>query len=120
DRFRRRMKVLETVDTWQAKVESGPSILEATDTFYEKAYSLITAPQAKKAFDIGVEDPRLRDRYGWNSLGQGCLLARRLVEGGVRFITVTDGGWGNHKNNLTSLQTKRLPRLQHARSVDIH
>ena len=45
------MKVLETVDTWQARVESGPSILGATETFYEKAYSLITAPQAKKAFD---------------------------------------------------------------------
>lgn len=115
-RFRRRMKVLETVDTWQAKVESGPSILEATDTFYEKAYSLITAPQAKKAFDIGAEDPRLRDRYGWSSLGQGCLLARRLIEGGVRFVTVTDGGWDTHQNNFTSLKTRLLPRLDSALS----
>ncbi|MEA2632898.1 MAG: hypothetical protein QOE66_3117 [Chloroflexota bacterium] len=116
DRFRRRMKVLETVDTWQARVESGPSILGATETFYEKAYSLITAPQAKKAFDIGTEDPRLRDRYGWNSLGQGCLLARRLIEGGVRFVTVTDGGWDTHQNNFNSLKTRLLPRLDSALS----
>jgi hypothetical protein len=116
DRFRRRMKVLETVDTWQARVESGPSILGATETFYEKAYSLITAPQAKKAFDIGTEDPRLRDRYGWNSLGQGCLLARRLIEAGVRFVTVTDGGWDTHQNNFNSLKTRLLPRLDSALS----
>ena len=48
DRFERRMKVLETVDTWQAKIESSPSALEATDTFYEKAYSLITAPAGEE------------------------------------------------------------------------
>jgi hypothetical protein len=113
-RFQRRLKVLETVDTWQAKVESSPTILEATDTFYEKAHSLITAPQAKKAFDIGTEDPRLRDRYGMNSLGQGCLLARRLIESGVRFVTVSDGGWDTHQNNFVSLKTRLLPRLDSA------
>jgi hypothetical protein len=113
-RFQRRMKVLETVDTWQAKVESSARILEATDTFYEKAFSLITAPQAKKAFDIGAEDPRLRDRYGANSLGQGCLLARRLIEAGVRFVTVTDGGWDTHQNNFASLKSRLLPRLDAA------
>jgi hypothetical protein len=117
ERFQRRMKVLETVDTWQSKMESSPAILEAADTFYEKAYSLITAPAAKKAFDVGKEDPRLRDRYGWNSLGQGCLLARRLVEGGVRFVTVTDGGWDTHQNNFTSLRTRLLPRLDAALSA---
>ncbi len=77
-RFQRRMKVLHAVDTWQQRmeVEPGSSALEAAGTFYEKAYRLVTAPHAKKAFDIQSEDPRLRDRYGRNSLGQGCLLAR--------------------------------------------
>ena len=115
-RFQRRMKVLETVDTWQAKLESSPSALDAADTFYKKAYNLITAPRAKKAFDIGSEDPRLRDRYGRHSLGQGCLLARRLVESGVRFVTVTDGGWDTHTNNFQSLKTHLLPRLDAALS----
>jgi hypothetical protein len=114
NRFRRRMKVLETVDTWQARVESSPAILEAADTFYAKAHSLITAPQAKKAFSISTEDPRLRSRYGMNSLGQGCLLARRLIESGVRFVTVTDGGWDTHQSNFVSLKTRLLPRLDSA------
>lgn len=113
-RFQRRMKVLDTVDTWQAKVESSPTALDAADSFYKKAYSLITAPRAKKAFDINSEDPRMRDRYGRHSIGQGCLLARRLVESGVRFVTVTDGGWDTHQNNFQSLKTRLLPRLDTA------
>ena len=64
-RFHRRMKVLEAVDTWQRQMESGaPTSLQAADTFYQKAYNLVTAPHSKKAFDIHTEDPRLRNRYG--------------------------------------------------------
>jgi hypothetical protein len=114
ERFERRMKVLETVDTWQSKVEASVAAIEATETFYQKAYSLITAPQAKKAFDIGKEDPRVRDRYGRHSLGQGCLLARRLIESGVRFVTVTDGGWDTHQDNFKALKNRLLPRLDTA------
>ncbi len=115
-RFQYRMKVLHAVDTWQRRVdgtaESAP--LQAAGTFYEKAYNLVTAPEAKKAFDIHSEDPRLRDRYGRNSLGQGCLLARRLIEGGVRFVTVTDGGWDTHQDNFKAMKTRLLPRLDSA------
>jgi len=115
-RFQHRMKILHSVDTWQRRVENetGSGSLQAADTFYQKAYNLVTAPHAKKAFDIHSEDPRLRDRYGRNSLGQGCLLARRLIEGGVRFVTVTDGGWDTHQNNFTALKTRLLPRLDGA------
>jgi hypothetical protein len=118
DRFQRRMKVLQTVDRWQSRFERATSTgpLAAADTFYHKAYSLVTAPHAKKAFDIHREDPKLRDRYGRTSLGQGCLLARRLIEAGVRFVTVTDGGWDTHQNNFTSLKTRLLPRLDGALS----
>lgn len=115
-RFQRRMHVLSAVDTWQSRMEATPAALEATDTFYEKAYNLITAPQAKRAFALGSEDPRLRDRYGRHSLGQGCLLARRLIEAGVRFVTVTDGGWDTHQNNFKSMNDRLLPRLDSALS----
>ena len=115
-RFERRMKVLDTVDTWQAKVEATMPPVVATETFYQKAYSLITAPQAKKAFDLNAEDPRVRDRYGRHSLGQGCLLARRLIDSGVRFVTVTDGGWDTHQNNFVALKSRLLPRLDTALS----
>ena len=114
DRFERRMRVLDAVDTWQSKLEGDSASIDAAGTFYQKAYNLITAPAAKKAFDVGSEDPRVRDRYGRHSLGQGCLLARRLVEAGVRFVTVTDGGWDTHQNNFTSLKSRLLPRLDTA------
>lgn len=117
DRFERRMKVLDTVDTWQSKFEGNAPGVEATDTFYQKAYSLITAPLAKKAFDLSTEDPRMRDRYGRNSLGQGCLLARRLIDSGVRFVTVTDDGWDTHQNNFVALKSRLLPRLDSALSA---
>ena len=94
------------------KRSSAP--LQAAGTFYQKAYNLVTAPNAKKAFDIHTEDPRLRDRYGRNSLGQGCLLARRLIEAGVRFVTVTDGGWDTHQNHFKSMKDRLLPRLDGA------
>jgi hypothetical protein len=116
-RFERRMRVLDAVDTWQAKLESSPRALDAAESFYKKAYSLITAPRAKKAFDIAREDPRIRDRYGRHSLGQGCLLARRLIESGVRFVTVTDGGWDTHTDNFKSLKTRLLPRLDMAQAA---
>ncbi len=111
-RFQHRMKVLHTVDTWQAQMESSSSALEAADTFYQKAFNLVTAPHAKKAFDLRSEDPRIRDRYGKNSLGHGCLLARRLVEAGVRFVT--HGGWDTHQNNFASLKNRLLPVLDGA------
>jgi uncharacterized protein (DUF1501 family) len=113
-RFRRRMKALAAVDTWQAQLEGSSGALEAADAFYQKAYSLITSPEAKRAFEIQQEDPRLRDRYGRHALGQACLMARRLVESGVRFVTVTDGGWDTHQNNFKSLKDRLLPRLDSA------
>jgi hypothetical protein len=115
ERFQHRMNVLHRVDTWQKQMESDTAApLQAASTFYEKAYNLVTAPHAKKAFDIHSEDPRLRDRYGRNSLGQGCLMARRLIEAGVRFVTVTDGGWDTHQNNFKSLKDRLLPKLDGA------
>jgi uncharacterized protein (DUF1501 family) len=66
------------------------------DRFNQEAFDLITGASARKAFDISLEAPRLRDQYGRNSVGQGALLARRLVETGVTFVTVHSGGWDNH------------------------
>ncbi len=112
--FQRRMKALGAVDTWQARMESTSGALEATDSFYRKAYDLITSPGAKHAFNLQAEGPRLRDRYGRTALGQGCLLARRLVESGVRFVTVTNGGWDTHQDNFKSLKQRLLPSLDAA------
>jgi hypothetical protein len=113
-RVGRRVSMLESVNHWQRKLEESSGVIDTMDKYQQLAYSLITSERAKNAFDLSQEDQKLRDDYGSNSLGQSCLLARRLVEAGVRFVTVTDGGWDTHQNNFTSLKTRLLPRLDQA------
>jgi hypothetical protein len=110
-RLERRVGVLRELDRYQDSVERSAPAVQARDTFYEKAHGLVTSPAAKRAFDIAREPDRLRDRYGRNPFGQSCLLARRLIESGVQFVTVTDGGWDTHTDNFKSLKTRLLPRL---------
>jgi hypothetical protein len=80
----------------------------AFDEYYRQGHDLVTSPEAQKAFDIHQEPDEVRDRYGRNSFGQRCLLARRLVEAGVPFVTVYDGGWDHHADLFGAL-SKRLP-----------
>ena len=74
---------------------------------------MVTGPSARQAFDLTREDPRLRDRYGRTAIGQACLLARRLVEAGVTFVTVTDGGWDHH-GQVFAVCRQQLPPLDAA------
>jgi hypothetical protein len=74
------------------------------DKFYEQGVDLITSPQAQAAFDIGKEDQKTRDLYGMNDFGQRCLLARRLVEAGVSWVTVYSGGWDHHTKIFETLK----------------
>ncbi len=110
-RLERRYAMLTELDRYQKTVEESAQAVRARDVFYEKAHSLITSPAAKRAFDLHLEPDRVREAYGRNSFGQSCLLARRLIEAGVHFVTVTDGGWDTHLNNFKSLKERLLPRL---------
>jgi hypothetical protein len=83
----------------------------ALDEHYQQAHRLVTSPQAQAAFDIDREPPRVRDRYGRTPFGQRALLARRLVEAGVPFITLYEGGWDHHTQIFTSL-SRRLPSFE--------
>lgn len=117
-RLERRYAMLQDMDNYQREVEAASAApVQARDAFYERAHSLITSPQAKRAFDLDQESDRMRDLYGRNQLGQSCLLARRLIESGVHFVTVTDGGWDTHQNNFRSLKDRLLPRLDRAYSA---
>ncbi len=78
------------------------------DEHYQQAYSLVTSRQAQAAFDIEREPPHVRDRYGRTPFGQRALLARRLVEAGVPFVTLYDGGWDHHEQIFPALN-RRLP-----------
>ena len=66
------------------------------DTFYQRAYSLISSQKAREAFNINAEPAAIRDEYGRNAAGQRMLMARRLVAAGVRFVTLPYGGWDMH------------------------
>src|SRR5581483_9565163 len=113
-RISRRRTMLEAIDGLQQKAELQPAAFKALDEYYEAALNMITAPETKKAFDLESEDAGLRDRYGRTKFGQSCLLARRLIESGVRFVTLTDGGWDTHQNNFNSLKTRLMPPVDQA------
>ncbi|MBC8164819.1 MAG: DUF1501 domain-containing protein [Bryobacteraceae bacterium] len=88
----------------------------ARDKFFQEAESIIRAPTVKQAFDISKETGAVRDRYGRTPLGQGCLLARRLVEGGARFVTVNASRaiWDTHADNFNRLSKVLLPEFDAA------
>jgi hypothetical protein len=94
-RFATRKNVLQAVNEHFAKKEKSDG-LAAMDTFYDRAYSLIASPKAREAFNINAEPAPLRDAYGRNEAGQRMLMARRLVEAGVRFVALQYGGWDLH------------------------
>lgn len=115
DRFTRRRSILDTVDHHFRYTESSDA-LAAMDTFYQQAYDLISSPKAKGAFDLAQEKEVVRSAYGYNQAGQRLLMARRLVESGVRFVSVTYGGWDMH-NNIASGITNTLPFFDQAYSA---
>ena len=82
--------------------------------FYEKAYNIMTSPQAKQAFDIEREPEKTREGYGMTSMGQCCLLARRLVEAGCRFVSIENGHWDTHRKNTYSLRDLLCPSFDQA------
>lgn len=111
DRVARRRSVLNAVDGLMRPTSLQPKTFDALDNHYKTALDMITAKETQQAFRIDQEDPRLRDSFGRNKFGQSLILARRLIETGVRFVTVTDGGWDTHANNFASLKNNLMPRI---------
>ena len=83
--------------------------LDAVDSFYKRAYSMVSSPQAREAFNIKAEPAKIRDEYGRNTAGSRMLLARRLCEAGSRFVTLTYGGWDMHSNIAGSIRSQLPP-----------
>ena len=108
-RVTRRRGMLAALEALQRRADAEPAAFVAQDEHYRAALDMITAPETKLAFDIESEDTALRDRYGRHTFGQSCLLARRLIEAGVRFVTVSDGGWDHHTGLFGSIRSKMAP-----------
>jgi hypothetical protein len=121
DRVDSRKALLEAVDAKSRLGDRRDAALQGLDSYHERAFSLLTSPETKRAIDISREEDKTRERYGRNTYGQSVLLARRLVEAGVRFVTVYYsagiGGWDTHKNNFATLKSSRLPQTDQAVSA---
>lgn len=111
-RFTNRRNLLAAVNDHFANKEKDDG-LQAMDTFYQRAYNLISSEKARAAFNINLEPNPIRDEYGRNAAGQRMLLARRLVQSGVRFVSLTYGGWDMH-NNIKGGMAGSLPAFDQA------
>lgn len=105
----RRHSLLGRLDTAFAGYEKNSQLLEGLDRFSQQAYGVITSARAREAFDVSKEDAKFAEAFGDSPFGQSCLLATRLVESGVRFVTVSTGGWDTHRDNWNRLKTALLP-----------
>ncbi len=120
-RASRRQSLLKTVDGFARRVE-GNDQLQAFDQFQRRATEMVLSGQAREAFAIDQEESAVRDRYGRTTFGQSCLLARRLVERGVTFVTINSGGWDHHAKIWDGLENK-LPDFDRGFSTlvnDLH
>ena len=111
-RLQGRRTLLASFDRARQNVDS-PEVTDGLDRFEQQAFTMVLGDAARNAFNIRKEDPRLRDRYGRHQWGQSALLARRLVEAGVRFVTLTFDGWDFH-SSLERGMKRVLPILDAA------
>jgi hypothetical protein len=125
DRFRQRRELLTAIDRMRADAHRSKEV-EKLDTFYQRAIAMLTSPKVREAFDLGREKVALRDRYGANFFGQSCLLARRLVEAGTRFVqikwydNIAFHGWDVHGADLAGMarmEQHLCPRLDQGLSA---
>jgi hypothetical protein len=107
ERLRTRRELLRKFDTLRRDADAS-GVIAGMDQFAQQAFELVTSPKVQDAFDIEKEPAATRDLYGRHTWGQSLLLSRRLIESGVRFVTVDMGGWDTHTNNFDDLK-KKLP-----------
>jgi uncharacterized protein (DUF1501 family) len=112
ERFAQRQSMLAAVDAHFRELEKSDA-LDAMDSFYQRAYGLVSSQHAKDAFNLKAEPDSLKDEYGRNGAGMRMLMARRLVESGVRFVSTVYGGWDHHVNVRGGIE-KDLPQFDKA------
>lgn len=126
DRLQSRVDLRSNIDAQHAAARTTATF----DTYYERALGLVQSRRAVQAFRLDAESDATRDRYGRTRFGQSCLLARRLIEAGTRFVQVTwparsddepvpgpDGSWDTHRNNFPTLRNDRCPVFDHTMSA---
>lgn len=123
ERSQRRRRMLGELDAWRRQQDNLAEAVGERNQFYQQAYDLITSPAAVRAFRIDQEPAAVRERYGRHRFGQAALLSRRLIEAGVRFVSVETHWWDTHQDNFKDLKGSRLPNLDQFYSAlleDLH
>jgi hypothetical protein len=110
ERVGRRTELLHRLDHTFGE-RSSDEVLAGLDHFQQQANDIVRSPRARNAFDLDREPAKLRDAYGRTTFGQSCLLARRLIEAGCRFVTVNSTGWDTHGNNFKIVKEKLAPPM---------
>jgi Protein of unknown function (DUF1501) len=117
DDLAKRDELLKKFDGGLKALDQANDLADGLDAFHRQALEILRSDKTKKAFNLAQEKAELRERYGMTPFGQGVLAARRLIEAGVRFATVSLGGWDTHQNNFTSLKDRLLPPLDQTLSA---
>jgi hypothetical protein len=106
-----RDKLFQGFDDTFRSLDRSADLVDGLDAFHKQALEILRSDKTKKAFDLDAEPQKVRERYGSTPFGQGALAARRLVEAGVRFATISLGGWDTHGKNFDALSKRLLPNL---------
>jgi len=112
-----RNRLLEKLDRNFASLDRSTAIVDGLDTFHRQALEILRSDKTMKAFDLSREPTATREKYGQTPFGLGALAARRLVEAGVRYITLSIGGWDTHARNFDTLSKRLLPQLDQTLSA---
>jgi hypothetical protein len=106
-----RQDLVKRYDTAFGEFAKEDKILSGMDEFGQKAYAMMRSSKAREAFDLSKESASVTGLFGTDQFSQSCLLATRLIENGVKFVTLNLGGWDTHSDNFNALKTKNLPTL---------
>jgi uncharacterized protein (DUF1501 family) len=117
DQLENREKLLAGFDRGFEALDNSADLADGLDAFHKQALDILRSDKTKHAFNLNEEKNDVRQRYGTTPFGQGALAARRLVEAGVRFVTISLGGWDTHNGNFNSLKTRLLPQLDQVLSA---
>jgi hypothetical protein len=117
EQLENRDRLLQTFDRGFQAADRNADLVDGLDAFHRQALDILRSDRTRNAFNLTQESDSVRQRYGQNPFGQGALAARRLVEAGVRFVTISMGGWDTHNQTFQAHKTRLLPQLDQTLSA---
>lgn len=117
DQLENRNRLLARFEAGFRAADRQADLVDGMDAFHRQALEILRSDKTRNAFNLQSESQNQRQRYGMTPFGQGALAARRLIEAGVRFVTVTLGGWDTHGQNFNALSQRLLPQLDQVLSA---